>query len=403
MLRTIIIFLIVLSILVIIHELAHFLVAIWNKVWVKEFGIGFPPRIKKLFKWGNTDFFINAIPIGGYVSLAGETDTDDKSESEEEVVFQAETKGKKSKSEKVSKKESEPKVPKSMLFYNKSIWQRAAIIGAGPISNIVFGALMFAVVFCIVGIPFAMEGAFIGYVQEGSPAMESGMQPNTQVLSVDTGEELVEIFSSQQLISLIGANRGQEIIVNTSDTCVGSECDGFNSFPVRVRTVEETPAGQGAVGIAFMDYNFQFFPWYQQIPLGIARGFQQSFEMAVLILDSLGQMISGIFAPAYDAPELDVVGPVGMVNQINQHGIFDAGFLAIVQFAAILSVNLGIMNLLPFPALDGGKLIMIFVGAVVGRKKVAKVEAYLDMIGFALLILLMIAITTRDIWQIFQS
>lgn len=373
MLKTIVIFLIILSILVIIHELAHFLVAIWNKVWVKEFGLGFPPRIKKLFRWKNTDFSLNAIPIGGYVSLAGEVEDTEQS----------------------GDNSSTEKIPDSALFYNKKAWQRASVIGAGPISNIVFGALLFAIVFFVIGIPTKIEnGVGIAYVQPGTPAEQAGLQ---------VGDILRGFPSSSEAMTWLGEQRGQNVTLNIDRPCLEATCESdylSQELTVGVRSVEETPAGEGALGVSFDEYQYDFYPWYQQIFLGIIRGFEQSFEMIVLILDSLGQMIGRLFVPKESSPDLDVVGPVGMVNQIQQQRLFDGGILVILQFAAILSVNLGIMNLLPFPALDGGKLVMIAVGKLVGREKIAKLEANLDMIGFTVLILLMIIVTTRDIWMI---
>jgi regulator of sigma E protease len=173
-------------------------------------------------------------------------------------------------------------------------------------------------------------------------------------------------------------------------------------LPVYLRTPEQTPPGEGALGIAFQEYDFVFYPWYQQIIFGIGKGFAQSFEMIVLILDSLGQLVLRLFTDQKTATALDVVGPVGMVNQIQKQGLFEGSPLNIIQFAAILSVNLGIMNLLPFPALDGGKLVLIGASKLFGRRKIAKIEGYLELIGFALLILLMLIVTTRDVWQLFK-
>ena len=400
MIKVILIFLLVLSVLVLVHELAHFLAALWHKVRVLEFGLGFPPRMVRLFRWRKTWFSLNWLPIGGFVSMAGE--------SEDTAVEEKEQNTKKSKKDTTVVEDEN--IPRAELFYYKKAWQRAAIILAGPLANIFLGVVLFAIIFCIIGIPVKMSGgAGVAYIQPASPAEEAGLQAGDVIgqmratgFQEGVSEEEVDrensnwvhIEDADQAREWIGQHRGQWVEVEVV------RADDKQILTAYIRTQEETPAGEGSLGVGFDEYVFEFYPWYQQIPLGVAKGLEQSWTMAVMIVDSLGQMLSQLITRQEQSTQLDVVGPVGMVNQIQKQGLFDEGFLSIVQFAAVLSVNLGVMNLLPVPALDGGKLLMIGAGKIFGRKRVAKVEGYLDGLGFLLLILLMLFVTAKDVFSI---
>jgi regulator of sigma E protease len=305
------------------------------------------------------------------------------------------------------------------LFYHKKAWQRAAVILAGPLSNILLGVVLFTFVFLIMGIPSAVDGVQIDYVQPDSPAQQAGLQPGMQILRFKTidADTWQEATTTALAIDFLSQHRGYQVDLQVRQkmescpTCGSVPCETSSAcVPVvldqelsaYLRTSAETPPGEGALGIAFKEYDFIFYPWYKQIIFGIGKGFVQSFEMIALILDSLSKLVLHFFTDQKTTATLDVIGPVGMVNQIQKQGLFEGSPLNIIQFAAILSVNLGIMNLLPFPALDGGKLVMIGAGKLFGRKKIATIEGYFDLIGFAILILLMLVVTTRDVWQLFK-
>jgi regulator of sigma E protease len=376
----ILIFIFVLSFLVIIHELGHFLLAKKFGVKVKEFGIGYPPKILNLFKYQETEFTLNAIPIGGFVNLSGENN-------------------------------QEKELNKEDQFYFKTPKQRLAIILGGVTVNFIFGLLVFSIISIFRGIPEQLNGIFIGEVIENSPASKAktieknfqenliGIQSQTKLVEVTSGQgKNEEITSIQQVQEIVKNNKGQNIILKTQ-VCPNFNCqDKFISQKTYVRTDEETPSGEGSIGIAFQENHLKKYPFYQMPFRGIYFGVQESFRFAYTIVKTLGQILSDLII-RQKVPQ-EIAGPVGIVHQIQKVGIFQEGFLSIFFFAGILSINLAVMNLLPIPALDGGRAFFIFLEMLVGRKKIEKVEYYSNYVGMLLLLGLTVLITFNDIKKI---
>lgn len=371
---SIILFILVLSFLIFIHELGHFVAAVKSGVVVEEFGIGYPPKAFKLFTWRGTDFTLNWIPFGGFVRMKGE--------------------------EGPVEGESKPKT-KGGEFFTADAWKKLLIILAGPGVNFFFGVIVFAAVFTRSGIPHLLTEGRIAQVAEHSPAAVAELPTNVTITGVTpTDAEYIATPTVTEVIEVIGAHKGETITLETTGECVVLVCgDERFTYEVYVRTEAETPEGQGAIGIAFESVVYQFYPTWEMPFRGIAFGFQQAFDLSVQIVAALGGMVSDLVT-SRTVPD-EVAGPVGIVHQAQETGILTGGFVSIISFAALLSINLAVMNVLPIPPLDGGRAVLITAEYVLGRKKTEKIEYYLNYGGYFLLMGLIIAITIRDVVRIF--
>lgn len=375
-----ILFIIILSILVIIHELGHYVAAKWAKIVVDEFGIGYPPKAVRLFRWRGTDFTVNWIPFGGFVRMRGE----------DELVAPDTTKE--------TQKESQ-----SGQFYSATTWQKLVVILAGVTVNFVFGILAFAVVFSIQGIPEYIENPRIGMVAEGSPAAQSGIPENVEILGFKSADSdsLRTTSTVPSVIEAIAELQGQTVTLVTTGNCEQLTCDSTQQeFSVYLRTENETPEGQGSMGIAFSQLVYAFYPAYEMPFRSIWYGLQQAGYLGVQIVAAFGNIFVELFTNG-GFPE-DIAGPVGIVHQASSLGLFSEGVLAILSFAGMLSINLAVMNLLPILPLDGGRAVFILLQSFFSsRKIIEKIEYGLSYVGYVFLLGLIVAVTVKDIWQLF--
>lgn len=371
---SIILFILVLSFLIFIHELGHFIAAVKSGVVVEEFGIGYPPKAFKLFTWRGTDFTLNWIPFGGFVRMKGE--------------------------EGPVEGESKPKTTGGE-FFKADAWKKLLIILAGPGVNFFFGVLVFAAVFTRSGIPHLLTEGRIAEVVENSPAAVAQLPTNVTITGVTPAEgEYISTPTVGEVIEVIGAYKGQTITLETTGQCDVLECEEVqNTYEVYVRTAEETPEGEGSIGIAFEPVVYQHYPAWEMPFRGIVFGFQQAFELSMQIVAALGGMVSDIVT-SRTVPD-EVAGPVGIVHQAQETGILTGGFISIISFAALLSINLAVMNVLPIPPLDGGRAVLIVAEYILGKKHTEKIEYYLNYGGYFLLMGLIILITIRDVVRIF--
>lgn len=351
----------VLSLLVLVHELGHFLVAKLFGVQVDEFGIGLPPKALTLGKKKGTEYTLNWLPLGGFVRLAGE--------EHDPTLW-----------EKVN-----PLVRKKM-FWAKPAWQRALVIVAGVVVNLLVGVVLFGVVYTNLGIPkLGPEQVMIVEVAKNSPAEMSNLAVGEVVVRV--GEQ--EIKTASEFTDYVKNHKGESINLYVAKTdSNGRRSDSERVVPVIPRL--NPPEGEGALGVAVSDIpliSYEKKPWYTapyygavegtKEALGWAREFVRIFSHPVELLKNLS-------------------GPVAVVK-VGQQAASE-GWVTMVRFAAIISLNLGIFNILPIPALDGGRLLLVGLERIVGRKRVAKAEKYINAIGMGLLILLLIGVTVKDLW-----
>jgi len=376
----VLIFILVLSFLVIIHELGHFLLAKKHGIQVDEFGIGYPPRFLKLFNWRGTLFSLNAIPFGGFVQMKGE-EGEDPEQAADQIG-------------------SNSKI-RANAFYQKSLSAKLQVTLAGIVFNLIFGVLSFAIIFSNLGIPQPLaDQVRLSMVQEGSPAAMAGLKVNTNILALYSDGQWLEVKNITQVQEFVAAHLGQTVGVKTTLPCAETACPTeFTEHELYLRTKEETPENEGAMGVQFQETIYKKYPWYQMIFYSVWHGLQQSFALSMLILQTLGQLVGDLF----QGKQIDgsVAGPIGIVDQVQRYGLFDGGWLSILNFAALLSVNLAIMNLLPIPALDGGRVVLLIVEKIFKRQRVEKIARYLNYAGYIFLLSLMVLVSFNDIRNIF--
>lgn len=358
----ILIFFIILIGLVLVHEWGHFIAAKKSGVRVEEFGVGLPPRLfgKKFGKPpapGENDdrtlYSVNLLPIGGFVRMTGEDSiVDDKDD------------------------------PKN--FQNAPLARRMLVVLAGVFMNFIVGVGLFAIVYSYTGIPDnpPIIDVSVKNVVADSPAGQAGVMAGDRIVSVDN----IAVTKPDDLINKVRekADSLVSIVVERN----GSE------QTVQLVPRSNPPEGQGALGIELSSQvRTKFYPWYQMPFYGIAAGFQDTVNMAKQVIPSLSKLVGSIVFKQ-EVPK-EVSGPVGIAQASSL--FCGAGILPCLQFAGLLSVNLAVFNLLPIPALDGGRFVFMIYEAVVRRKANAKLEQWSHTIGFVLLIILIILVTYKDI------
>ncbi|OGO18644.1 MAG: hypothetical protein A2Z15_05545 [Chloroflexi bacterium RBG_16_50_11] len=348
MILNIIIGIIIISIIAIVHELGHFFTARAFKVRVEEFGLGLPPRLIGK-KWGQTIYSINAIPFGAFVKMAGEVD---------------------------------PDVPDSLA--SKKPYQRLIVLAAGSVMTIILAFLVLSVAF-MVPHTAVTEPVIVKDIAPGSPAAMAGIAAGDRIISIngDALENVAYLIRKTQL------NLGEETQLLIKHR------DGLEELVIVVPRWKP-PEGQGAIGIVLdleasardRTVTRRGLPFWEAIPKGAA----QLIEISVLYKEGLIAMIAGT-APAV------LVGPVGIVQMAGE--VAEAGLSPLLEFAAIISFILGIINFFPIPAVDGGRIVFVVLEWLRGGKRVSpRIEGLVHTIGFLLIIAVAIIITYQDILRI---
>ncbi len=377
MLLTVFIVFLVFSVIVLSHELGHFLVAKKAGIKIEEFGFGYPPRIigKKI---RGVFYSLNWLPFGGFVRLLGE---DLKSASE--------------------------KTKRGNAFWEKSKRARIAVLIAGVTANFLLAVIVFSIVYSISGIPTKSNEVRIYGTAENSPAAQIGLKENDLILKVD-GQEAT---SMENFINLVDERENQEIkiLVKRDEQCQQDSfanedgeikiiCQGGNwLFLVDAR--ENPPEGEGSLGVVISDMQMKKYPLWQMPFRGAVEGFKEAILWAKLIVSGLGQIMVNIFTQG-KVPS-GVAGPVGIFHITSI--VAKSGILAVLQFVGILSVNLAILNILPFPALDGGRLVFIVYEAITKRRPKPSFEAWTNAAGMGLLLLFLALVTINDVKRILIS
>ncbi|MCX8071284.1 MAG: RIP metalloprotease RseP [Candidatus Binatia bacterium] len=355
MLTTIVAAIVVLGLLILFHELGHFLVAKWCGVGVVKFSIGFGPVLigKRI---GSTEYAISAIPLGGFVKMVGEDPDEELAAAERSIAFQ-----------------------------HQPLWKRFAIVFAGPFANLLFAFVAFSVVFSVYGARVPTEAPKVGNVVPDMPAATAGIRPGDLVKAVDgkpiaTWEELsrtIRESGAKALTLLIERNRETfEIVVTPKER-------------------EEKNLFGEVTGKAYLIGIERGLDQIEVSPLGAIRmGAQQTAWWVATIFASLAKMVQG------KIPASEIGGPILIAQAAGEQARLGLEYL--LNFMAVISVNLGVLNLLPVPILDGGHLLFFLIEAVRRRPLDTRYRELAQQVGLILLLALMVFAFYNDIARVLQ-
>jgi len=349
---TALVFILVLSLLIFVHEFGHFLAAKLVGIKVEEFAFGLP-FTKPIYQTKKKDLKISIYPIifGGFVKLLGEE--------------QKEIKGK----------------PPKNAFCAKSPLARSFVVVSGVLMNFFLAVITVAVILAH-GIYVPTKNISIQQVVPNTPAATANLQEGDIIEKV--ADQKIERY--QDLTNTIESYKGK------TTTLQIKRKDQLIKVNVTPRT--NYPKNEGPLGVVISNLSRQTYTWYQ-IPI---QAFAQTFSLCILITQTFFIMLKDIILTG-SIPK-DIAGPVGVAQLTGQ--AVQMGYLAVLQLLALLSVNLVIFNILPFPALDGGRLLFIVLEVIVGKKIAPKIENYTNMAGMFLLIFFVILVTFNDLDRIFN-
>ncbi|KKT00118.1 MAG: hypothetical protein UW07_C0001G0016 [Candidatus Nomurabacteria bacterium GW2011_GWF2_43_8] len=365
---SIIIFLIILLVLVLVHEFGHFFTAKRFGIRVDEFGFGFPP---KLFGWkkGETEYSVNALPFGGFVKIFGENPDEENT--------------------------SGPDAGRS--FVNKPKWQQAMVLFAGVFANFLLAWLLFSAGF-ISGLPTSADSKLASYnledvnlvvisILKNSPAENAGLQVGDKIVSLKNNSDFTSEINPEKVKSFVLESRDKEI-----------EIGYLRSRDTEIKFVKAVPAvnevtGSPEIGISMDMIGTAKLPFFTALYEGMKLNLNVTKNTAI-----------GLFTLIYEGilgrGSLEgIAGPVGIVGIVGD--AYQFGFVYLLSFAALISINLAIINLFPFPALDGGRLLFLLIEKIKGSRINLKFANAANMVGFSLLILLMLIVTYHDIIKLF--
>lgn len=344
------------GLLVLVHEWGHFITAKLTGMWVKEFAIGFGP---KLISWrmGETCYSWRAVPLGGFNNIAG-------MHPDEEI----EDLGGMSEAE-----------YRRRAFYAKSVWARMLVIAAGSVMNLLLPVLLFATVFMVSGIDRPVDAPIVGQALAGRPAAQAGLQDGDRIVRING----IEVGTWRQMVDTLQTATG------TGEVTIDFERPGAGAPELRQTKVQpERDAANGRVliGVAAKLENYRPGPG-EACSLAV----QQTVSVAAMMVKGLAKMVTGQAAA-------DVAGPIGVAQMAWE--VAQNGLMKLLGFGALLSINLGIINLLPIPVLDGGHLVALTLEAVRGRPISKERLQLVQMVGLIILLLIMLYATFKDVLRL---
>jgi regulator of sigma E protease len=357
---SILIFFLVLFVLVLVHEWGHYITAKWTGMRVDEFGIGFPPKLFGVKK-GETEYTFNALPIGGFVKILGE----------DGVAVGSEDFGR--------------------SFAGKKRWAQALVLVAGVTMNVLFAWVLFSTAFMWgvdqgVTEELASDDArlIISNVLAGSPAAEAELPPGARITAVTRGEEVLTTLTPQTFSAFVGKESSVPVTIAYTK---GEELFMTSVMP-KAGVVVDDP-GRPAVGVALSLVDTVSYSFIAAIKEGAIYTYESTIAIVVGTVGLIRDAIVG------EADLSQVTGPVGIVGMVGEASAY--GLSALVMFTAFISLNLAVINLLPLPALDGGRLLFVVIEAVIRRPLPVRATNITNAVGFAALILLMVVVTWNDV------
>ncbi len=351
---TIILFVIVLSLLVFVHELGHFVVARKMGMKVEEFGFGFPPRLFGIRKKG-TMYSINWIPLGGFVKIKGESG-DHKHDNDS--------------------------------FASKKPWQRFLVLIAGVAMNIVLAAVLFSIGY-MMGLPSVIDDSIparanvsnhellVMQVLDDSAAAQAGVIAGDTIVSIN-GQVFETDVAAREYFDAEGAT-GVELVVQGED-------DVYKTYELTSTYSESAQAS--VVGIGFVSTGIVSYPFFSAIAQGVYTTGQLTYQVGYAFYSLIRDLI------VTQEVAVDLSGPVGIAVMTGE--VAAMGLVYLIQFTAILSINLAIINIFPFPALDGGRILFLIIEKIRGRAVNERIEVVVHNLGFLLLMTLVVLVTYKD-------
>lgn len=352
-------FIIVIGVLVFVHELGHFLFAKLFGIRVLKFSLGFGHKIVSR-KWGETEYLISAFPLGGYVKMFGESQGEDEISPDEQ----------------------------SRSFAHKAVWQRFSVVAGGPVFNLFFAVVLFFVIFFLAGFPEPIDTTSIGKLSPGSAAEKAGIKEGDTILSIN-GQRTV---SWVEVSNLIKESAGKEVVL-------AIERDGGNV------TIHAVPEMQKIKNIFGEEVGERYM-------LGITRS-----EGVVYVDASLGKAVKAAFIQTWNLgyltimgivkiferviPASELGGPIRIAEIAGQQ--MEAGWINFLYFMGLLSVNLGILNLLPIPVLDGGHLVFLTIEGIRRKPLSDRAMETFQKVGIFLLGSLMVFVFYNDIIRLVRG
>lgn len=359
---TLIIFLLVISVLVFVHELGHFVVAKRSGMRVEEFGFGFPPRLWS-FRYRGTLYSINLIPFGGFVRIYGEEGEHRRAEGS---------------------------------FSHAGFWAQLGVVVAGVFMNFLLAVvLLMACNFLGLRVGLFDEQMMaratdqrvqILQISPGSPAETGGLQPLDQILGFRAPGGAIEATNNPETVQKYAlAHAGTPVVM------VVRRGDSDTDIPLALR--QAIGPGEGPIGIALALTGVIRYPWYESI----WRGAEDAWLLFVATLAGYWGLLSSLFVTGRLGA--DISGPIGIATMTGQAA--RVGFTYLIQFVAMISINLAVLNILPFPALDGGRAVMVVAEKLRGKPMSETAERGINAFGFIILLALMVAVTIKDIVKFF--
>ncbi len=343
---SVILVIIFLSLLVLVHELGHFLSAKFFGVKVEEFGFGFPPKITGIKK-GGTTYSLNLLPLGGFVKIFGENGDDLN----------------------LKRKDS---------FNAQPTWRKSVIIGAGVIMNLILAWLILGIVIAV-GTPLKV---IVTSVAPNSPASEAIIKPGDSISEIILNDKIIKTETSKIFLDAINNNLDKDIALR-----IVSESGDEETKKVSPRS--RPPKGEGPLGITIAESGVKKEP----LPVNF-------FKSALIVGEETGLAFKGFFGVVKgliigDGSISKITGPVGIFTFAEQTS--KKGILPLMYFAAIISINLAVLNIIPIPALDGGRLLFIIIEKIRKKSLSFRFQAIANAIGFIALLTLIIIVTIKDI------
>lgn len=367
---TVILFLIILGALVFVHELGHFIAAKKAGIRVDAFALGFPPKVigKKV---GETQYDLNLIPFGGYVKIFGEDGTD-ADESGLKTQIDADT---------------------ERRFTSKPRYVQAIVLASGVFGNIVFAWLLISISF-MSGIPSAVTGRYADHVQNPQLTITSVL-PNSPAerAGLRSGDRILALSDAKRLFKDTDADTAREFISVSKETLTLEYGRGQETLQTKITPVSGIVEEKVAIGVGLDTIGVVSFGFFRSL-----------FEGALMTWDLLREVAVGLFgflkeAVLGQADLASISGPVGIAGLVGEARVL--GFVYLLSFTAFISINLAVINLLPIPALDGGRLLFLAIEGITRRTIPAKFTRIVNTGGFILLIAFMLFITYRDIVKLF--